>query len=199
MKKFLLFLAVFVSLAFWACSNDKVAGISTVETENAYLIQFVRGDSLPAAHVVARMRSVDFVRSVEGVDAGVAAEKSEEGSAVDSADAEFFSEFVTDSLGCIRIDSLAVDVATLEVVDAGEGLFKKISAEDIKDKTSRTEIPCGLSWKRREVYAERCICPKVSTMPGFRCTVRIVLSRRTLRVSMRWIRCRHLNMSCVTL
>ena len=136
MKKFLLFLAVFVSLAFWACSNDKVAGISTVETENAYLIQFVRGDSLPAAHVVARMRSVDFVRSVEGVDAGVAAEKSEDGSAVDSADAEFFSEFVTDSLGCIRIDSLAVDVATLEVVDAGEGLFKKISAEDIKDGDS---------------------------------------------------------------
>ena len=39
MKKFLLFLAVFESLAFWACSNDKVAGISTVETENAYLIQ----------------------------------------------------------------------------------------------------------------------------------------------------------------
>ena len=55
MKKFLLFLAVFVSLAFWACSGEReVAGISTVETENAYLIQFVRGDSLPAANVVAR-------------------------------------------------------------------------------------------------------------------------------------------------
>ena len=137
MKKFLLFLAVFVSLAFWACSGEKeVAGISTVETENAYLIQVVRGDSLPAANVVARMRSAEYVRSVEGTATGVAAEKSEEGSAVDSADAEFFSEFVTDSLGCIRIDSLAVDVATLEVVDAGEGLFKKISAEDIKDGDS---------------------------------------------------------------
>ena len=136
MKKLLLFLALFVPFAFWACSNDKVAGISTVETENAYLIQFVRGDSLPAAHVVARMRSVDFVRSVEGAAAGAAAEKSEEGSAADSANRGFFSEFVTDSLGCIRIDSLAVDMATLEVVDAGEGLFKKISAEDIKDGDS---------------------------------------------------------------
>ena len=137
MKKFLLFLAVFVSLAFWACSSEReMAGISTVETENAYLIQVVRGDSLPAANVVARMRSAEYVRSVEGADAGDAADKSEEGSAVDSASLGFFSEFVTDSLGCIRIDSLAVDVATLEVVDAGEGLFKKISAEDIKDGDS---------------------------------------------------------------
>ena len=153
MKKFLLFLAVFESLAFWACSNDKVAGISTVETENAYLIQFVRGDSLPAAHVVARMRSVDFVRSVE------------DGSAADSASLGFFSEFVTDSLGCIRIDSLAVDVATLEVVDAGEGLFKKISAEDIKDGDSvrfvlektgslrgKVHLPEGVDYAWVQVY-----------------------------------------------
>lgn len=154
MKKLLLFLAVFVSLAFWACSGEKdVAGISTVETENAYLIQFVRGDSLPAAHVVARVRSAEYVRSVEN------------GSAVDSADAEFFSEFVTDSLGCIRIDSLAVDVATLEVVDAGEGLFKKISAEDIKDGDSvrfvlektgnlkgRVYLPEGVDYAWVQVY-----------------------------------------------
>lgn len=153
MKKLLLFLAVFVSLAFWACSGEKdVAGISTVETENAYLIQFVRGDSLPAAHVVARVRSAEYVRSVE------------DGSA-DSADAEFFSEFVTDSLGCIRIDSLAVDVATLEVVDAGEGLFKKISAEDIKDGDSvrfvlektgnlkgRVYLPEGVDYAWVQVY-----------------------------------------------
>ena len=154
MKKLLLFLAVFVSLAFWACSGEKdVAGISTVETENAYLIQFVRGDSLPAAHVVARVRSAEYVRSVE------------DGSAVDSADAEFFSEFVTDSLGCIRIDSLAVDVATLEVVDAGEGLFKTISAEDIKDGDSvrfvlektgnlkgRVYLPEGVDYAWVQVY-----------------------------------------------
>ena len=124
MKRLLLLLVVFA--AFWACSNDKdVAGISTVETENAYLIQIVREDSLPAVNVVARMRSVDFVRSVE-----------EEKDAEDSAKGGFFSEFVTDSLGCIRIDSLAVDVATLEIVDHGEGLFKKLSAEEVQEGDS---------------------------------------------------------------
>lgn len=128
MKRLLLMLSVFA--AFWACSNDKdVAGISTVETENAYLIQIVREDSLPASNVLARMRSVDFVRSVkEGNGAEISAEN--------SAKSEFFNEFVTDSLGRIRIDSLAVDVATLEIVDQGEGLFVKIAAEDVQDGDS---------------------------------------------------------------
>ena len=128
MRKLLLILAGVASLVFWACSNDKdVGGISTVETENAYLIQIVREDSLPAAGVVARMRSVDFVRSVEnGNVSGVG----------DSAVADFFEEFMTDSLGYIRIDSLAVDVASLEIIDKGEGIFKKISAEDIQDGDS---------------------------------------------------------------
>ena len=35
-----------------------------------------------------------------------------------------------------RLDSLAVDVATIEIVDAGEGLFTKISAEDIQEGDS---------------------------------------------------------------
>ena len=119
MKKMFLLL-VFVSLAFWACSNDKVAGISTVETENAFLIQIVREDSLPAVNVVARMRPVDFVRSVE------------EDATKNAAKGGAFAEFVTDSLGFIRIDSLVVDVATLEITDRGEGLFKKLFAEEIQ-------------------------------------------------------------------
>ncbi|SMP39956.1 hypothetical protein [Fibrobacter sp. UWB10] len=120
MKRLLLLLACFAPLAFWACSDKEVAGISTVETENAFLIQIVREDSLPAAHVVARMRAVDFVRDIED----------------DSSKAIFFEEFTTDSLGQIRIDSLAVDVATIEIVDAGEGLFTKISAKDIQEGDS---------------------------------------------------------------
>ena len=125
MKRLLLLLACLAPLAFWACSDKEVAGISTVETENAFLIQIVREDSKPAAGVVARMRSVDFVRNVS--------ENSGDG---DSAKSEFFEEFKTDSLGQIRIDSLAVDVATIEIVDAGEGLFTKISAEDIQEGDS---------------------------------------------------------------
>lgn len=120
MKRLFLLLACLAPLAFWACSDKEVAGISTVETENAFLIQIVREDSKPAAGVVARMRSVDFVRDIED----------------DSSKAIFFEEFKTDSLGQIRIDSLAVDVATIEIVDAGEGLFTKISAKDIQEGDS---------------------------------------------------------------
>ena len=158
MKKLLLFLAVFASFAFWACSNDKVAGISTVETENAFLIQIVREDSVPAVNVLARMRSVDFLRSVEVVgSAGDAAEN--------SAKRGFYNEFVTDSLGRIRIDSLAVDVATLEIVDEGEGLFRKISSEDVKDGDSvqfvmektgslrgKVHLPEGVEYAWVQVY-----------------------------------------------
>ena len=117
MKRLLLLLAV---LALWGCSEKEVAGISTVETENAFVIQIVREDSLPAANVVARMRAVDYVQSFED---GFAGEL-------------YYEEFVADSLGCFRVDSLAVDAATLEILDNGEGLFKKLSAEDVQDGDS---------------------------------------------------------------
>ena len=153
MKKWILLSSILAPLAFWACSSDKdVAGISTVETENAFLIQVVREDSLPAANVVARMRSANFVRSVE------------EGGAENAATG-VFTEFVTDSLGCIRIDSLAVDAATLEIVDNGEGLFKKISAEEVQggdsvqfvmEKTGRLRgkvyLPEGVDFAWVQVY-----------------------------------------------
>lgn len=117
MKKLLL---LFLLAMLCACSNDKVAGISTVETENAYLIQIVHEDSVPAVGVLARMRAASFVRSVDD----------------DSAGAEYYEEFVTDSLGQIRIDSLTVQEAAIEVVDAGEGLFTRILAKDIKSGDS---------------------------------------------------------------
>ena len=117
MRKLLLLPVIF---ALWACSDSEVAGISTVETENAYLIRVVHEDSLPAANVVARMRSAKFVRSVSD----------------DSAGADFYEEYVTDTLGCIRVDSLAVDVATIEIVAEGEGVFDKIAAEDVQNGDS---------------------------------------------------------------
>jgi len=136
MKRQLLLLACFAPLAFWACSDKEVAGISTVETENAFLIKVVREDSKPAANVVARMRSVDFVRGIEN----------------DSSKAEFFEEFTTDSLGQIRIDSLAVSNATLEIVDDGEGLFKKISAEDVQEGDSVQFVMQKTGSLRGKVY-----------------------------------------------
>ena len=116
MKKLLLLL---VLMALCACSDDKVSGISTVETENAFLIRVVRGDSLPASNVVARVRTVDFVRNVGS----------------DSAD-EFFAEYVADSLGYIRLNALAVDSVTIEIVNNGEGVFRKILAKDVREGDS---------------------------------------------------------------
>lgn len=117
MKKLLL---LFVLFALWACSDDKVSGISTVETENAFLIRVVRGDSLPAANVVARVRTVDFVRD----------------SANESESPEFFVEYVADSLGRIHIDSLAVEVASIEIVSEGEGVFRRLFARDVREGDS---------------------------------------------------------------
>ena len=117
MKKWIL---IFVALILCACSDKDVAGISSVETENAFLIRIVREDSMPAANVVARIRSADFVRNVTE----------------DSAEAAFFKEYKTDSLGCIRIDSLAVDTAMIEIIDKGEGVIRKILAGDVQEGDS---------------------------------------------------------------
>ena len=133
MKRLLL---LFLFAMLCACSNDKVAGISTVEPENAYLIQVVHEDSVPAVGVLARMRAASFVRSVDG----------------DSAAPEYYGEFVTDSLGCIRIDSLGVDVATIEIVDKGKGLFRKIFAKDLREFDGQRFVLAKTGSMRGRVY-----------------------------------------------
>ena len=146
MKKMFLLL---VLLAFWACSDNEVAGISSVETQNAFLIRVVHGDSLPASNVVARVRPIDFVRDVAG----------------DSAETGFFAEYVADSSGCIRIDSLAIDSAMIEIVDKEEGVIRKILARDVQDGDSvqfvlektgslrgRVYLPEGVDFAWVQVY-----------------------------------------------
>lgn len=120
MKKIFLLLVFSALCILCACSDKDVAGISSVETQNAYLIRVVRDDSLPAANVIARIRSVEFIRDSVG----------------DSVEKEFYAEYVTDSLGCFRMDSLAVDVATIEIVDGGVGVFRKIAAHDVQNGDS---------------------------------------------------------------
>ena len=116
MKKLLLLLAI---MALCACSDRDVSGISSVETQNAFLIRVVRGDSMPASNVVARVRAVDFIRNVEP----------------DSVE-HFLAEYVADSLGRIRLDGLAVDSVTIEILNEGEGVFRKILAKDVRDGDS---------------------------------------------------------------
>ena len=120
MKKLFLLLVLSAYFFFCACSDKDVAGISSVETQNAFLIRVVHNDSLPAVNAVARVRSADFVRNI----------------AEDSAETLFFREYRTDSLGCIRIDSLAVDTAMIEIIDKGDGVIRKIHAAEVQDGDS---------------------------------------------------------------
>ena len=120
MKKLFLLLVLSACFFFCACSDKDVAGISSVETQNAFLIRVVHNDSLPAVNAVARVRSADFVRNI----------------AEDSAETQFFREYRTDSLGCIRIDSLAVDTAMIEIIDKGDGVIRKIHAAEVQDGDS---------------------------------------------------------------
>ena len=120
MKKLFLLFVLSACFFFCACSDKDVAGISSVETQNAFLIRVVHNDSLPAVNAVAHVRSADFVRNI----------------AEDSAETQFFREYRTDSLGCIRIDSLAVDTAMIEIIDKGDGVIRKIHAAEVQDGDS---------------------------------------------------------------
>ena len=176
-----------VPLAFWACSNEKdVAGISTVETENAFLIQIVREDSVPAVGVIARMRATDFVRDIE------------DNSSKANFSTEFFEKFTTDSLGQIHIDSLTIKEATIEIVDAGEGLFTKISAKDIKsgdsvqyalEKTGslrgKVYLPDSIDYAWVQVYGtDRLVKTdnegfyKMDSLPPFEYDLRVIIGDR---------------------
>ncbi|WP_407443819.1 DUF2341 domain-containing protein [Fibrobacter sp.] len=112
MKKLLI---PFFCILFWACSEDpEVAGASTLETENAYIVKFVDSDSTPVARAVARIRPSWYVQSLES-----------------NAIKESVNEFTTDSLGQIRIDSLQSETAFLEMVNEGAGVFQEISRKKI--------------------------------------------------------------------
>ena len=176
MKKLLLLFAFF---ALCACSDKDVAGISSVETQNAYLIRVVHGDSLPASNVVARVHAIDFVHNVDG----------------DSIGADYVVEYVADSLGCIRIDSLAVDSATIEIVDGGVGVFRKIAARDVQsgdsvqfvlEKTGnlrgRVYLPEGVDYAWVQVYGSNRLAKtdsegfyEIDSLPPFEYDLRVVV------------------------
>lgn len=107
MKKFPFLLTGFLLIA---CSEDsKVAGASTVETENAYIVKFVDSDSIPVTNAVGRIRPSWYVQSIDS-----------------GTQKESVIEFTTDSLGEIRIDSLQSETAFIEMVNKGSGVFREI-------------------------------------------------------------------------
>ena len=111
MKSYLSLLSVIV-FSLVACSNENMAGFSTVETENAMLITITYQDDTPVARRVATLRPLSYVRDFSDV-------------------FEIPQKMVvSDSLGQFAIDSLPfqADTFTLELLADGQGVFKKIPA-----------------------------------------------------------------------
>ncbi len=119
MKNLFLTLSNFLSLCFAICltvglvacsPSGEVAGISTVETENALLIHVVDDKGKPAANVLARVREA---RNVDG---------------------KPIAEYTTDGQGKIALSDSAVkalDVESIavEVLDDGVGAFAVIDLD----------------------------------------------------------------------
>ena len=122
-------------LALWGCTNDKVAGFDTVETENALVIKVVDSDSKPLTNALARMRPLNYLTDMS---------QAEDDSAA--------GNFRTDSLGYIRLDSADIaevkaDSAIIEILLADdrdssqEGALSRVSlAAALKDPGESLEL-----------------------------------------------------------
>jgi len=99
-------------LALMGCSETQTAGVSTVETENALLIQVVSDDA-PAKGALARVRRARYLQ---------------DSSETDFASNGVVAEYSTDSKGFIAItkkvaDSLNLGKIAVEVVGEKQGAF----------------------------------------------------------------------------
>ncbi len=145
MKKSLAFL--FCILLF-ACSTDKeIAGASTVETENACIINVVNIDAKPVSYAVARIRPLWYVQGTS------------------SNSQNDVLELTADSLGNIVMDSADFDKGYIEIIDGNEGVFRAIAASDLKKNklttvqleelgsvSGKADIPEGSDYAWIQVY-----------------------------------------------
>ena len=121
MKPYLPLLSAIV-FSLVACSDDKVAGFSTVETENAMLIQVVDSDSLPVMGAQAQVR---LARKIYAAD---------EALVVLESDSNGF--IVLDSAAVNKIETLSVDSIAVEILDSEkQGAFATLDWNDLNDST----------------------------------------------------------------
>lgn len=119
----LLFLAIWLS----ACSDEKVSGISSVETQNALLIQVVDADSKPVSGAVARVRATDYL--AKGTEW--------------AANGGVIASFTSDSAGFIAVnkefvDSLSEKSVAMEIKDSAQGVFKVLDLAEYDDEKEDT-------------------------------------------------------------
>ena len=141
-------LAFLFCILLFACSTDKeIAGASTVETENACIINVVNLDSKPAAYAVARIRPLWYVQGTS------------------SNSQNDVLELTADSLGNIVMDSADFDKGYIEIIDGNEGVFRAIAASDLKKNklttvqleelgsvSGKADIPEGSDYAWIQVY-----------------------------------------------
>lgn len=183
MKKLLI---PFLCLLFWACSEDpEVAGASTLETENAFILKFVDSDSVPVTGAVARIRPSWYV---QGVDA--------------SASDESVTELKTDSVGQIRIDSLQSETAFLEMMNEGAGVFQELTRKRIGNSetvvlklektgsiSGKVKLPEGEDFAWVQIFGTDKLVKTDSTgafsldsLPPFEYRVRAIVSENTAAI-----------------
>ena len=121
MKSYLPLLSA-IAFSLIACSNDDVAGYTTVETENALLIQVVDSDSLPVVGAQARVRLAKKAYS------------NDDAIAVLESDSKGF--ITLDSALIDKVDGMSVDSIAVEVLDSDkQGAFATLDWDELKDTT----------------------------------------------------------------
>jgi len=125
-------LALIICIFILACSSDKeIAGASTVETENACIINIVNVDTKPAAYAVAKIRPLWHVQRISPSDS----------STFSNATKDETLEIIADSLGNIMMDSVKFEKGYIEIIDGNAGLFKSIALSDLKkNKTTKMQM-----------------------------------------------------------
>ena len=141
-------LAFLFCILLFACSTDKeIAGASTVETENACIINVVNIDAKPVSYAVARIRPLWYVQGTS------------------SNSHNDVLELTADSLGNIVMDSADFDKGYIEIIDGNEGVFRAIAASDLKKNklttvqleelgsvSGKADIPEGSDYAWIQVY-----------------------------------------------
>lgn len=146
--------AVVSAVGLTACSETETAGVSTVETENAYIIQVVDEGGVPVANATARLRPADYLPELNSALA-------KEVVYYDPADtmptpyssplSACYSDqkvcvYKSDSLGFISLDRVIADSMTLEILDGQRGSFTTLVANEIQegDSAEITINPYGM-------------------------------------------------------
>ena len=141
-------LALLFCILLFACSSEKdLAGASTVETENACLINIVNIDAKPTAYVTAKVRPLWYVQ-------GTSAHTQND-----------ILEIKADSLGTITLEADAIDKGYIEVIDGSAGVFQQISTNELKKNkvttlkmeslgsvTGKAELPKDAEYAWIQIY-----------------------------------------------